>query len=655
MRNSRAGFVVGLLLFAFCRVSFAATYTWQAVNGNWTDASNWSPSTATMGTNDAAAVGVSSPLSYINTLGSGGTVEISKLTVGNATTGSTATLNINATTLKLNVGAAALAVNMGGILDVQSGGVLLLTPNTNGTAAADIGPGGLLKVTGGIFSNAGTSGSAKISVRGGTVQVTGGSFVCPVGSDSSVAGRKSYFEITGGVVRDVNSQTWSIGGGVANGGQMLFHLNGGTFSPVGPVRVGNLYGNNMTPDDSSELMVSSGYGVNNTNLLISTGFSSGATIPSSITNTFRISGGSWLQNGGLYVGSTDVKGSNHISRLLVENGRFDQVGLAEMSGVTNIGSSTLLEISGGTYNQYGTMTVGNGNALATGVDDATIHVVGGLYKSTNTVTLGGTTLGDVGRLTVDGGQMTVASAGNAVLKIGTNTASLGKGIMTLNGGLLEVDRLVAKGGTNTTIAFNGGLMKVRTADIAISNGVNVLSAIIGDGNVGNGRATLQLTASLSSTVVGGLVVTNDGGFKLMPDSGYVSPTLIGDVTFVTNSEFLVNLSSNSETNGGTAGIDWDKLNVTGNAILGGGTLMATLNSGTAEVGDKWTVLQTSGAISGDFGSYSLTGGGVGTCSGSVVGGNKVVLEVVTIPEPSVMALLGLGLAMTVVVIRRRRK
>jgi len=207
---------------------------------------------------------------------------------------------------------------------------------------------------------------------------------------------------------------------------------------------------------------------------------------------------------------------------------------------------------------------------------------------------------------------------------------------------------------NGTISGPGLLAKVSTATLVLTGTETYTNQTIVSG--GTLLVNGALPALSSVTVYSGATL---GGVGTIPSQilgvsgGSIAPgqspgTLnTGTATFNSGSTFKV------ELNGATAGTQYDRLNVTGDVVLGGSTLSATLGYSPTP-GTSFIIIANDGAdaVTGTFaglaeGASTVVNGTTMTISYKGGDGNDVVLTVAAgVPtlDPMAMVLLG-GLLM----------
>ena len=236
-----------------------------------------------------------------------------------------------------------------------------------------------------------------------------------------------------------------------------------------------------------------------------------------------------------------------------------------------------------------------------------------------------------------------AAIGGHQFNIAGGTATVGvvnvlNGALNVSDGVLWANSVVATNGANSLLNLSAGTLSALTIDH--NNG----SALTG-GDGSGATATLNLRDGGTVNAANGLVLADDAVLDIGSSVGAASVT--GDVTFNSGTEWVLDWTG---THTG------DVLTVDGSVGLGG-TL--TVNFGyTPALFDKLTnlVVLSGYAAFGDFDTVQWSGGslpGNWYVTFNKTGSDDIgYLEV--IPEPSAMTLVGFALAITAVVLRRRR-
>ena len=341
-----------------------------------------------------------------------------------------------------------------------------------------------------------------------------------------------------------------------------------------------------------------------------------------------------------------------------------------MMGLT--GSATLSIGTGGSI----TLNTG-GNSVLFGNAGTTLALNGGTFTSTGN---NGPQSDYLYNLTMNSGTATMGGSGSSDIMLYTG------GTVTLNGGVLSVQAIVAQTAGTNTIFFNGGTLQANS-----TSGPNVLIPSTVGAIVQAGGAIID---SNSNAIVIAQALTHDPALGATPDGG-LTKIGAGMITLTVPS----NYTGGTKINAGTLQIGvTNALPATGTVAFAGGTLDSngysnnlgplSISSGNSTLqfgasGDSGNILKfagasrTSGTLSVTNWDGSLTGNGadefiVATNPSGVLGSITFVnpaglpggnygatdvavsggYEIVPAPEPATIGLLaitGLGL-----LVRRRR-
>ena len=368
-------------------------------------------------------------------------------------------------------------------------------------------------------------------------------------------------------------------------------------------------------------------------------------------------------------------------------------------GNTQIGNSAAFNIvnSGTVDAQTGTITFGgintfNAGTVFTGAGSVVVNTAStfnGAFTSSNLSLASGTQTGNSASLngqarwtagTLEGGWSVAAGATLNASGAGTKTlngaAIVNSGLLAwqassnnigfvsnaslTNNGVLDAQgdaALVFAGGTASTVTNNGVLRKTGGTGSTVLSNSTALS-FVNNGTVDVQVGTIQLPGNFgnagtlkgSGTLQTSGVLTNSG--TLAPGSfGAGTLALTGGALAQTGSAvFAVDLTSLSA---------FDLLTVAGAAALNGTLALNCLGACSFAVGDTFTILNASSALTGSFASVSLAGFATGAfdvvynrAQGDVL--LRVTQSVTAVPEPSTYAMLLAGVAVLGGLAWRRR-
>ena len=505
--------------------------------------------------------------------------------------------------------------------------------NRNDLAVGNSGAGNSLTIANGgqVYNATGSIGSTA-GANSNIVTVTGAGSVWSNTSDLNVGKYGSDNTLT-----------------IANGGQVFDAIgsigtsannNAGTVTGSGSVwnNSSELYvgktgsGNSLVISNGGQVVNSIAYigfwaGANNNSVTV-TGTNSiwnnsdllyvGA---SGSGNTLMIANGGTVYNIAGYIGKQYGANSNAV----LVTGTGSVWSNSDELYVGNLGSGNTLTITnGGTvFNGYGYI----GNQAGANNNAVTVTGTGSVWKTSDSLFVGffgsgnALTIDDDGSVTV-GGNLTIsaesgASNNSVTINSGqltvTNAAQTGQlvvglagaGTVTINGGTVTVDHLIATNGANSAVHFNGGWLN--TSGTVISNGavftvgngvsVAVLNTVGGTHSFSDG-----LTIASNAWLTGTGTINASGAGILLNNGAFVSPGLgltgIGTLTLTTVGGYngavydvqISNLAS-------TAGTGWDWLNITGT--------LANLSSGSTNFIIRMDSLGTLAAGYSATGAYAL--------------------------------------------------
>jgi hypothetical protein len=537
---------------------------------------------------------------------SAGSLSASSETIGYSGTGSFTqtggTHTVSSITLGLNTGSNGTYNLDGGMLNV--GNIL----NGSGTDTFNL-DGGTLNLTGSVigvdtFRVGNASGSNGNFILGGGkalavssefIGVSGTGSLTQTGGMHTVAGSLNMGTNGGSSgTYNLNGGTLNVGGNIVNGaGTSTFNLDGGTLSVGG--------GNGSINVDN--FVLGSASGKSGSHTLSGSG---------SLTATHEIFGqggaGHFTQNSG----TNTLTGNLTLGFNPGSNGTYAMNSGSVSTLNAFIGNSGIgvFTQTGGAHTVINNLTFGvnSGSSGTYNLRAGTLTVNGSILNGPGT-----------GTLNIDGGSLSVAGGSMAVdtLVLGSTTGS--SGIHTLGTGSLSADierigpngsgSFTQTGGTHTvsntlTIATNNpgssGTYNLQGGTLTVNNGI-----------INNG--SLRVGAGATATV-GGPGLTNNasltGSGTIQGDvisAGLVTPgnspgTLTIDGDYTQSGTLAIEIS------GLLAGSEYDVLNVSGTASLGGSLNVSLFDLGgglfAPNAGDSFDIL-TADLLQGSFGTLSF--------------------------------------------------
>jgi autotransporter-associated beta strand protein len=302
-----------------------------------------------------------------------------------------------------------------------------------------------------------------------------------------------------------------------------------------------------------------------------------------------------------------------------------QVASLNGDGAVNLGSTTTLTINGnGEYDSYFYGNISGAGGIVVGRTDSSANV----YFS--------------GDNTYSGGTVVSGNSDYPSTLIAGSSTALGSGPVTVSGGSLYLSNNQVTL-TNPLIFTSGTIGGLGT--FAPASGVTIAS----NQTVAPGASSSNYFVSDNlSTAIGTLSFST--GLKFA--SGGTYQWLLGDAT-------------------GVAGTGWDEILVTGpltitSTSVAPFTLALSPSSSGSLVFDNtqyynWTVASASGGITGfNPNEFTLDSSGFGDSLGTgqfslSQNGDNLMLNFTPVPEPSIYALMGLGLGVVFVGLRRGKR
>ena len=674
LTTSKALIATGLLASS----AFAGN-TWTGSGGstNWSDNSNWGGAQPTYGT---------------LTFDTGGTQGTTSVVDQGYNMNRLLWTGSSSWTLNNSGGFGISLFDNGGTqakVENQSSGNVTINAPVTFAATAGAAWGEINAVNGNL-----TFGTGTLTVNGAQVagiKLFGSNRNTTFNNTVSASGK--WFGLTG------NTTTVTIGGNFTSGD--IYVINGGTLNvsstasiTTSAVRLGGDFGNtgnqnqalggtlaltNLTGGQSFGSVINTVANNTSNALLIDSQNTSGTN---NITgNVFLDSGLRVSQAAGGNVtfstGTFDLKSqvltvnAASGSTVTISQNTTSSTSNATITGGTLIKQGTGTLVLSGTNNQY---TGTNSNALSasgTQINAGTLVIAAdgslglapaGAYN--NIQFTGNGTLRNSASLTLSTTRnISVVSGSVATFDNNGNTLGVNGIINGTNGGVS-----IAGNGTTTFNGLNtytgsttvtaGTLIVSSSGAINASSAINVASGATLRYNSSTAAGSVSVNGTLGGNGTVGAVTVNSGG-SLAPGN---SPGIIstGSLTISTGGSLA------SEINGVTAGTNYDQVNVTGSVNLSGNL---TLSLGfTPANGNLFFLINNDGvdATTGTFANanfasnqeFSLGGQRwfisytANSTSSSFTGGNDVALF--AIPEPSTLALIGIG-GLAMGFIARRRK
>lgn len=392
-------------------------------------------------------------------------------------------------------------------------------------------------------------------------------------------------------------------------------------------------------------------------------------VAAGITGTYNLSGtgtltanwetigddgiGSFVQSGG----SHTVWNSFYIGANTGSSGSYNLQGGSLTTGtyggyeyIGNAGTGTFTQ-SGGTHTANSQIALGISGNGTYNLRGGTLAAYGGID--------GGNSPGTA-TLRIDGGALNLGAGGGINvdnLYVGT-TGYTGAFTLTSNHQITAASEIIGQGGTGT-FTQTGGTHTVGTLSI-------------GTGLSGNGTFNMQggtLTAGTIDSVNAGVSAFNfTGGTlavgtfigNLVNNGGTLAPGASPGTTLVNGNYTQIAAGILSIELGGIGAGQFDVLDVTGTATLGGELEVLFWNGFVASAGDSFDIVTTT-TLLGGFDSFDLAALGGGLVWNvdylydiDVSGTDVVRLSVQAVPEPEAYAMMLAGLGLVSWAARRRQ-
>ncbi|WP_086733669.1 autotransporter-associated beta strand repeat-containing protein [Erythrobacter colymbi] len=512
------------------------------------------------------------------------------------------------------LGTGAITVQAGAALDLAIAGAQTLAQNVTGAGILRKSDAGDLT----LLSNGLTGG---VDITGGRV-IIGTAAALGGGPVTTASGTRLVFDTAG---TETIGNTISGGGGLTKTGtgvlviQNANSYSGGTLITAGRLGLNNGQGlgtGTVTVQQGAILSIG---GVTVANAIFGAGkVIKTANNTGTLTGNNAYSGGTEVQQGALRVLTPASLGTGG-----VQLGSGTQL-IVDYSGATNVAMSNVLSGSGALVKDgSGTVVInnaGNSHSGGTTINAGRLGLNFGDGLGSGGVTIAsGAELG-IGAISlannVSGAGRIVKTSGGAAFLTGTNTHTGG---IDIQGGSVGVSGNAALGTGTVSIASGASLDYTNAAAATFANGLsgagtfNKLGAgqltfanafTLGALNAQAGRTRINTVATTNVTVASG--ATLDGTGRIignLVNNGTVAPgnsigtlTVQGNYTHNAGSVLEIEFDANGNI---------DLLDVTGNAVLNGGTIRF-VGIGGAE-GQGGTFLRTGGTLTGTFSTVETVG------------------------------------------------
>lgn len=512
------------------------------------------------------------------------------------------------------LGTGAIAVQAGAALDLSIAGTQTLSQSVTGAGILRKSDTGDL----GLLSNGLTGG---VDITGGRV-IIGTAAALGGGPVTTASGTRLVFDTAG--TETISNVISGAGGLTKTGVGVLVIQNANAYSGGTTITAGRLGLNNGLGLGTGTVTIQQGAilsigGVSVANAIVGAGkVIKTANNTGTLTGNNAYSGGTEIQQGALRVTTPASLGTGGVqmasgTQLIVDYSGANNIAFANvLSGAGALvkdGSGTLVmntadnTYSGGTTINAGRLGLNFGDALGTGG----IIIAAGAELGIGAITLANNVSG--------AGRIVKTSGGTATLT-GTNTHSGG---LDIQGGSVAVTGNAALGTGAVSIASGASLDYTAAGNVTFANGLSGAGTFnkLGTGQLtfGNAFALGALNAQAGRTRINTVATTNvtvasgatlDGTGRIignLVNNGTVAPgnsigtlTVQGNYTHNAGSVLEIEFDANGNI---------DLLDVTGNAVLNGGTIRF-VGIGGAE-GQGGTFLRTGGTLTGTFSTVETVG------------------------------------------------
>ncbi|GHC10799.1 hypothetical protein GCM10007047_30170 [Cerasicoccus arenae] len=584
-------------------------------------------------------------------------------------------------------GAGTLLNNLGGMINhgtivADSSTTLSIAPDSRGfvnQGSLQATGSGSLTFAAGIFTNTGhtihVGSSSQLILSAGT-QLVGGTIETIEGGFTTFAATGAVLEditLNGTIIQDTAIDT-TIRNSITNNGTISLQSLGSStdlfFTGTNPAILGS---GEINLNSSSANRISG----------------AGLVITHGADHTIRGSGAVLLNQGGMINLGTII--ANQSSAMIIDP---DANGFVNQGTIQATGSGGLTFGPGVFTNTDHTIEIGDGsrlylsdhseiiggaiNTTGTGYvrmsdDDAVLEDVtfSGILNVNNSINLqirDGITNNGVINLQSSNTDTSLQLTGTTHMLNGTGEIVLGNNVnnrVFMNGGVITNGVSHTIRGAGNLLSNSGGMVNKGTI---IGDQTNAL-VIDPDANEFENQGELRATGSGGITLASGIFTNSAGGIisgtsffnasaATFTNAGVISPgTSPGNLEFQGDIDFTDSASLLIEIAGTIAGSEYDVLTVTGSGLVSlDGNLDIVLLGYTPDVDDEFTIMTTTGEITGTFDNVSS---GVVFFSGGqfdvTFNSNHILLSNYSaVPEPHQWALLTSLAALAITGIRHQK-
>ncbi len=448
----------------------AASLSWTgAVDDDWANSGNWSPSSSTPSSSDSVLI----DQSILQTVMVNASASADDLTVGSQQSGSLKIVQ------SFDTFSTILGLSAGSSGTVEISGATGLWTNSGSLTIGDAGTGYLLVDAGGQYVGTGAVYLGLDSQGIGTLSITGGSSSASIADELFVGyAGGGALEVTAAATLETADAT--IAYRLGSSGEVSLSGAGSLWTVNGDLTVGSAGDGTLTISTGAELITE--------NATI------GAEASSESSVVISGLGSSWISDGLLTVGA-DGAGSLSMYSGAEVSSVSAAIGLSGDGSVTVGGSGSLWEtgalLLGGDRNTTsggtGTLDISAGGQVEStsasvgdglgGTGSVTVDGLGSLWDVDTTLTIGG--LGE--------GSLSISNAANVdaqSLVLGEGADSSGSVVIAGTGSTLQVngDSAIGVLGSGDLKVVTGGVFSTDNAYLASNSGSEGTALVSGDGS-----------------------------------------------------------------------------------------------------------------------------------------------------------------------------